>query len=92
MDKMLTLGDPRIRYYFYRQNDCTPGASCDPDGNQTQLTCSVAPRPTHFPADMIFCSVEDGYWGRDHGNAEGIPPDGFQRDQVVVELVSCLLC
>lgn len=79
MNKMLTLDDPRIRYYYYRQTDCTPGASCDPDGNQTTLTCSVAPRPTHFPADMIFCSVEDGYWGRDHGNAEGIPPDGFQR-------------
>lgn len=79
MDKMLNLNDPRIRYYFYRQTSCTPGASCDPDGNQTTLTCSVAPRPVHFPADMVFCSVEDGYWGRDHGNAEGIPPDGFQR-------------
>jgi Starch-binding associating with outer membrane/Susd and RagB outer membrane lipoprotein len=79
MGTMLDLGDPRIRYYFYRQTGCTPGASCDPDGNQTVLTCSVAPRPTHFPADMLFCSLEDGYWGRDHGNAEGIPPDGFQR-------------
>lgn len=79
MDKMLNLGDPRIRYYYYRQTNCTPGASCDPDGNQTTLTCSVAPRPNHFPSDMVFCSVEDGYWGRDHGNAEGIPPDGFQR-------------
>lgn len=79
MDKMVTLEDPRLRYYFYRQNDCTPGASCNPGGNQTTLTCSVAPRPVHFPGDMIFCSVEDGYWGRDHGNAEGIPPDGFSR-------------
>lgn len=79
MGTMLELGDPRIRYYYYRQTDCTPGASCNPGGNQTQLTCSVAPRPTHFPADMLFCSLEEGYWGRDHGNAEGIPPDGFQR-------------
>ncbi|GAB5401256.1 MAG: hypothetical protein Aureis2KO_28410 [Aureisphaera sp.] len=79
MNTMLESNDPRRRYYFYRQNDCTPGASCNPGGNQTTLGCSVAPRPVHFPGDMIFCSVEEGYWGRDHGNAEGIPPDGFLR-------------
>lgn len=76
MGTMLNNGDPRIRYYFYRQNDCTPGASCDPDGNQTTLGCSVAARPPHFPGSMLFCSIEEGYWGRDHGNSEGIPPDG----------------
>jgi hypothetical protein len=76
---MLDLGDPRMRYYFYRQSDCCPGASCNPGGNQTTLTCSVAPRPNHFPSDMVFCSLEEGYWGRDHGNAEGIPPDSFQK-------------
>ncbi len=79
MHTMLELDDPRRRYYFYRQNSCTPGASCNQGGNQTTLGCSVAPRPSHFPGDMIFCSVEDGYWGRDHGNGEGIPPDGFLR-------------
>ncbi|MDC8005590.1 SusD/RagB family nutrient-binding outer membrane lipoprotein [Aureisphaera galaxeae] len=79
MHTMLELGDPRMRYYFYRQNDCTPGASCDPDGNQVTLNCSVAPRPVHFPNDMIYCSVEDGYWGRDHGDNNGIPPDSFLR-------------
>lgn len=88
MDAMLDRNDPRIRYYFYRQNDCTPGGEDENGvecaGNQTQLTCSVAPRPVHFPADMIFCSVNSGYWGRDHGNAEGIPPDGFQRSVVGV--------
>ena len=79
MGTMLDLGDPRMRYYFYRQSDCCPGASCNPGGNQTTLTCSVAPRPNHFPSDMVFCSLEEGYWGRDHGNAEGIPPDSFQK-------------
>ena len=79
MGTMLDLGDPRMRYYFYRQSDCCPGASCDPGGSQTTLTCSVAPRPNHFPSDMLFCSLEEGYWGRDHGNAEGIPPDSFQK-------------
>jgi len=28
---------------------------------------------------MVFCSVEDGYWGRDHGFGGGIPPDTFLR-------------
>ena len=79
MGTMLDLGDPRMRYYFYRQSDCCPGASCNPGGNQTTLTCSVAQRPNHFPSDMVFCSLEEGYWGRDHGNAEGIPPDSFQK-------------
>ncbi len=79
MSTMLDLDDPRRRYYFYRQNDCTPGAPCDPDGNQVTLNCSVAPRPVHFPADMAYCWVADGYWGRDHGDANGIPPDGFLR-------------
>ena len=79
MGTMLDLGDPRMRYYFYRQSDCCPGASCNPGGNQTTLTCSVAPRPNHFPSDMVFCSLEEGYWGRDHGDPEGIPPDSFQK-------------
>jgi hypothetical protein len=28
---------------------------------------------------MTFCYPDNGYWGRDHGNAEGIPPDNFKR-------------
>ena len=79
MNDMLVDNDPRRRYYFYRQIDCTPGASCNPGGNQTTLQCSVEPKPIHMPANNIYCFVEDGYWGRDHGNDEGIPPDGFQR-------------
>ncbi|NND62037.1 MAG: SusD/RagB family nutrient-binding outer membrane lipoprotein [Flavobacteriaceae bacterium] len=84
MNEMLENDDPRRRYYFYRQNDCTPGASCDPSGNQERLQCSVEPRPNHIPADQVYCFVEDGYWGRDHGNDEGIPPDGLLRTIVGV--------
>ncbi len=84
MDAMLNNDDPRRRFYFYRQNDCTPGASCDPDGNQETLQCSVEPRPVNVPTDQVYCFVEDGYWGRDHGNDEGIPPDGFTRTIVGV--------
>ena len=88
MDEMLQDNDPRIRFYFYRQNACTPGNvdsegnSCPP--NQTTLTCSTEARPNHYPSDMVFCSVANGYWGRDHGNDEGIPPDGFLRTVIGV--------
>ncbi|MEZ4858239.1 MAG: SusD/RagB family nutrient-binding outer membrane lipoprotein [Flavobacteriaceae bacterium] len=82
METMLNSNDPRIRYYFYRQNPCTPGGN-DANGNpcpaNQDLTCSAAPRPNHFPVSMTFCSVDSGYWGRDHGNAEGIPQDGLKR-------------
>jgi hypothetical protein len=27
----------------------------------------------------LYCVLPEGYWGRDHGNDEGIPPDGFER-------------
>ena len=88
MNAMLERNDPRMRYYFYRQNACTPG-NVDLNGdeceaNQQELPCSVQTRPAHYPADMAFCSLPDGYWGRDHGNADGIPPDGNLRTVIGV--------
>ena len=83
MDQMLQDGDPRIRYYYYRQNECTPnsigedGAACAP--NPEALFCSTQAKPVHYPGSMVFCSVENGYWGRDHGFGGGIPPDTFLR-------------
>jgi hypothetical protein len=83
MNLMLTQNDPRIRYYFVRQKPCTPGAigvdgvMCDANG--PQLQCSLQARPPQYPGDMIYCNVDSGYWGRDHGNEEGIPPDSFRR-------------
>lgn len=85
MDLMLNNDDPRRFYYFYRQQDCTPGASCNPNpmGEAvTQLQCSIQIAPTHVTDagfGDIFCFVEDGYWGRTHGDNSGIPPDGFNR-------------
>ena len=69
--------DPRIRYYFYRQNPTTPGAA-DSDGpNQQTLSCSVEPIPAHYAdGDFTFCYLPNGYWGRDHGDDDGTPPDG----------------
>ncbi len=84
METMLLKDDPRIRYYFYRQVNGTPGAN-DIDGNAVDpdeelLACSLVVPPQHYQdGGYTFCSVDNGYWGRSHGNDEGTPPDGFQR-------------
>lgn len=84
MNNMLEKEDPRIRYYFYRQIGGTPGAvdfNGDPvDADEQTLACSLAVPPQHYiDGGFIYCSVDNGYWGRSHGNNEGTPPDGFQR-------------
>jgi len=82
MNTMLVNNDPRTRYYFYRQSECTPGASCNPAGNGETLQCSLQAIPTHLqgtPCGDIWCYMEGGYWGRAHGNDEGTPPDNFTR-------------
>ena len=79
--------DPRINYYFYRQVDNTPGF--DSDANEEVLECGL---PGYYVPpqlrgdDTPFCAPTNssskpanGYWGRDHGNDNGIPPDGFTR-------------
>lgn len=65
--------DPRTRYYFYRQRINYS------DVNQNSSSCSVSPYPAHFPAGMPFCLLLAGFWGRDHGDDSGIPPDGNLR-------------
>lgn len=78
MDLMVSTDDPRRFSYFLRQVPCTPGYG-DCAESSTQLFCSTQSAPSHFPSDMVFCNVAKGYWGRDHGNAEGIPPDSYKR-------------
>ncbi|MDX1331470.1 MAG: SusD/RagB family nutrient-binding outer membrane lipoprotein [Robiginitalea sp.] len=87
METMLNEGgtaDPRIRYYFYRQTDETPGAGgVEPD--EERLACSLAQPPQHYiDGGFTYCSVPNGYWGRSHGNDEGTPPDNFFRTAVGV--------
>lgn len=73
------LEDPRRRYYVYRQNAATPGSSTAAPSLET-LDCSVEQPPQHYiDGGFTFCFLEDGYWGRDHGNQDGIPPDSFLR-------------
>ncbi|TFH24544.1 MAG: SusD/RagB family nutrient-binding outer membrane lipoprotein [Bacteroidia bacterium] len=64
--------DPRIRYYFYRQ-------VLESSENFQELPCFGTPRPPHYPVDMPFCTLSDGYWGRDHLDDDGIPPDTRKR-------------
>lgn len=84
MELMLNNDDPRIRYYFYRQSDATPGADGEP-ANEETLACSLAVPPQHYQdGGFTYCSVPNGYWGRSHGNDEGTPPDNFTRTAVGV--------
>ena len=73
--------DPRIRYYFYRQ---VPN-SLNQDVNVYSCVLSDRPDdpgtyPAHFAAvdpRLPYCvAAPNGYYGRDHGNGSGIPPDG----------------
>jgi hypothetical protein len=78
--------DPRLRYYVYRQVNSFP---TDPAILDNEISCWNDPRPTTYdPIDAMqavplpFCSLfgrGDGYWGRDHANREGIPPDTGKR-------------
>lgn len=71
--------DPRIRYYWYRQD-------CDETNEDLfTLDCVPLPYPFHWDPGFPWCTASlndanySGYWGRTHGNEDGIPPDGEKR-------------
>lgn len=75
--------DPRLRYYFYRQD-------CDETNEDLfTLDCVPLPYPIHWDPGFPWCTASldfgdpeglySGYWGRTHGNEDGIPPDGLKR-------------
>jgi Starch-binding associating with outer membrane/Susd and RagB outer membrane lipoprotein len=64
--------DPRRRYYFFRQVASVVT-------NPSEIPCSSESFPSHYPAGTPFCFLPNGYWGRDHGNNDGIPPDTGKR-------------
>ncbi|WP_299129573.1 SusD/RagB family nutrient-binding outer membrane lipoprotein [uncultured Winogradskyella sp.] len=80
------IDDPRLRYYIYRQVDEFP---TDPATLNNEIDCWNDPRPSSYAsvdaisaAPLPFCSLfdrGDGYWGRDHAEADGIPPDNAKR-------------
>ncbi|MBX2899745.1 MAG: SusD/RagB family nutrient-binding outer membrane lipoprotein [Cyclobacteriaceae bacterium] len=99
-------GDPRMRFYFYRQVVANTTSS-------NELRCLTESLPDHYPSatpsaiilnpnaglppmgvdpahpsqnpsnpawSRTFCVPTDrGYWGRDHVDPQGIPPDGQLR-------------
>lgn len=70
------IEDPRWRYYFYRQV-----GSIDPVANGFDvkaLGCTPGVPPPHYQSSGVkmFCVFEPGFYGRDHGDGSGTPPDG----------------
>lgn len=81
------LVDPRTSFYFYRQEVDILGEAED-NPNAFDCIFTAVPDSTFLPDHyaavsprMPYClgSYDLGYFGRDHGNASGIPPDGNIR-------------
>lgn len=80
-----SIGDPRLRYYFYRQTLTYAWA------NEQSCPCILksqygeATYPVWYPSvpdQTPFCVVGGrGYMGRDHGDNSGGPPDGAYKTQ-----------
>jgi hypothetical protein len=75
-------GDPRLRYYFYRQvsnYSWATSATC-PCFVNSQFSNSTFPSwyPS-VPDQTPYCVIGKGYLGRDHGDNSGAPPDGNFR-------------
>ncbi|MCB0372562.1 MAG: SusD/RagB family nutrient-binding outer membrane lipoprotein [Muricauda sp.] len=71
--------DPRIRYYFYRQQSDYSGA----DVVTKECVTEVA-LPSWWDPSEPYCLVPainglSGYWGRNHLDDDGIPPDDAFR-------------
>ena len=79
--------DPRTRYYFYRQETDIVGAyEANPNAFDCIFTMVPDPdfQPAHYEAvseELPYClgSYDQGYFGRDHLNGSGLPPDGVIR-------------
>ena len=67
--------DPRTRYYMYRQV-LTNTTSVD----EQECISQIAP-PHYLVGQFPYCNPAGnrGYWGRDHLDPDGIPPDGLKR-------------
>lgn len=71
--------DPRMLFYYYRQASVVPV-------DEQLIRCTVEPIPPHYttwaatiPWGGVYCRLDDGYWGRDHGDDSGTPPDTQSR-------------
>ncbi len=67
------IQDPRWRYYFYRQADMNTT-------DVNEQSCITQFPPAHFGPEDNWCNFSnEGFWGRIHGDADGIPPDRGKR-------------
>lgn len=66
--------DPRARFYWYRQVLVN-------STNVDEIECISQIAPPHYLAgNFIYCLPgQRGYWGRDHLDSDGVPPDGLKR-------------
>jgi len=66
--------DPRWRYYFSRQAGSVEQINTiDPKA----IGCTPGAPPAHYRAGGYpFCVFDPGFYGRDHGDNSGTPPDG----------------
>ncbi|PIQ47394.1 MAG: SusD/RagB family nutrient-binding outer membrane lipoprotein, partial [Cytophagales bacterium CG12_big_fil_rev_8_21_14_0_65_40_12] len=83
-DAGVPVVDPRIRYYFYRQVENAEIQSSTTHSCHFSNTPDQNAKPAWYTAidpRLPYCIAfpGDGYWGRDHLNNEGIPPDGNIR-------------
>lgn len=67
------IDDPRLPYYFYRQTLEDPLVLGESLGIGADLI------PCDGNDKYEYCYIGEGYWGRDHGDDEGIPNDGIYR-------------
>ncbi len=67
--------DPRVRYYMYRQV-----LSNTTNVDEQECISQIAP-PHYLVGNYPYCNPagNKGYWGRDHLDPDGIPPDGLKR-------------
>jgi len=80
------VDDPRTRWYFYRQDTDLS----DEGGDVFDCVLTNTPSDdipigqfdhyTDIDPNLPFCvAADNGYFGRDHGNGGGLPPDGNVR-------------
>ncbi|MCB0689491.1 MAG: SusD/RagB family nutrient-binding outer membrane lipoprotein [Saprospiraceae bacterium] len=77
-----TVTDPRLRFYFYRQVEDATGLDKNVYGCHFTDLPDQDLKPAHYNAvdpRLPYCVLPNGYYGRDHINGEGIPPDGNIR-------------
>jgi Starch-binding associating with outer membrane/Susd and RagB outer membrane lipoprotein len=70
--KQKGVEDPRWRYYFYRQVGSIQQALKD---DPKSCPCTNTPRPDHYDRNQAWCTIDPGFFGREHINTDGTPPD-----------------